>query len=177
MRALLLLLILGGSWLTWYRISLAHAREAEPPALVEAAMVTVESEVGGVSIPLVDGLGEVRTGSGATERVRWQLLEPTTVGDLDGDGIAERVIVGAVDCGGSGTWRELVVLGRERAAVVQRAILDLGDRVEVQSLAVDGDRLVVGLRVHGEGDAMTAPTVPTLRVLRLVEGALVPAGA
>jgi hypothetical protein len=177
MRALLLLLILGGSWLTWYRISLAYARQAEPPALAEAAGLTVQSGVGGVPVPLVDGMGEVRTGTGATERVRWQLLEPTAVGDLDGDGVAERVIVGAVDCGGSGTWRELVVLDRERAAVVQRAALDLGDRVEVHSLAFDGDRLVVGLRTHGSDDSMSAPTVPTLLVLRLVEGVLVPAGA
>ena len=177
MRAILLLLILGGSWLAWYRISLAHARQVEPPALLEAAGFTVQSGVGGVSIPLVDGLGEVSRGSGATERVRWRPLEPTAVGDLDGDGVAERVIVGGVDCGGSGTWRELVVLGRKRAAVVQRAALDLGDRVEVQSLAVDGDRLVVGLRTHGSDDPMSAPTVPTLRVLRLVEGTLVPAGA
>ena len=110
----------------------------------------------------------------------WALLEATATGDLDRDGTPERVVVGVVQTGGSGSWRELVVLGRDGERVAQRACLDLGDRVEVQSLAVDGDRVLVALVAlvaHGPEDARSAPSVPVLRVLRLEGDRLVPVGA
>jgi len=149
-------------------------RFAESPQLYNPTAIDVDDRN---RIWVAEGVNYRKGGGRNPGRVHPDGERIVILEDADGDGVAERVIVGAVDCGGSGTWRELVVLDRERAAVVQRAALDLGDRVEVHSLAFDGDRLVVGLRTHGSDDSMSAPTVPTLLVLRLVEGVLVPAGA
>ena len=177
MRFLLLILVLGASWLTWYRASLAEARLELAPSWSEALGATIHSGVAGCELDLVQGRADLSTGPGASERVVWTLLEATATGDLDRDGAPERVVVGVVQTGGSGSWRELVVLGRDGERLAQRACLDLGDRVEVQSVAVDGDRVLVALVTHGHGDGLSAPSVPVLRVLRLEGDRLVPVGA
>lgn len=172
MRIVLPLVLIGATWLTWYRVSLAEARAHEAPTAFEAANATFWSPTLEESVSLVDGRGEVRLAEGATGLARWVMLETAAVGDLDMDGVPERVVVGAANLGGSGTWRELLVVRREGGMVEVAASLSLGDRTDVRELRIEQGHLVVGALSHGAGDSMSTPGQPTVWRYRLEGGEL-----
>lgn len=78
-------------------------------------------------------------------------------GDLDGDAVAEAVVLLIVDPGGSGSFVYLAVLkdagGRARNLSTRR----IGDRAQVRDLRVDDGRVVLDLVRAGPQDAACCP--------------------
>jgi len=118
------------------------------------------------------GLGE-RVGPVTLANGRWTGTPPTlgaasrpsvelagdfrVVGDLDGDGLEEAVVVLTYSSGGSGVLSFLAVVTRKDGTLRNVATIALGDRVQVRSARVDGGRLLVSAVRAGENDATCCP--------------------
>lgn len=106
---------------------------------------------------------------GAASRPTLVLLkEPRATGDLNGDGLDETVVLLAESSGGSGVFVYLAVLGWQGEEPHNLATRLLGDRIQVESLAVEDDRLQIAWLDRGAGRSMN----PTHLELVLTDGAL-----
>ena len=79
------------------------------------------------------------------------------VGNLDGDGAAEAVVLLAVSSGGSGTTDYLAVVKRTKAGLENVATAPLGNRVRIRSSRIEGGKLLVSVLRAGPGDAICCP--------------------
>ncbi|MCY3921293.1 MAG: hypothetical protein OXG27_02695, partial [Chloroflexi bacterium] len=126
-------------------------------------------------IRLVDGMGRLVYGEGATERETAGLIDDAVAfGDLDGDGIADAAVVVFISGGGSGTFIHLVAMLDRDGAPEQAAWAFLGDRVPVRNLAVTGGRIVARTVTHRPGDGLCCPTLEVTRTFGLESDQLVP---
>src|SRR5580765_4544060 len=95
---------------------------------------------------------------GAASRPSVELTDDfRVVGDLDGDGREESVVVLTYSSGGTGGWSFLAVVAREDGTLRNVATTALGDRVQVRSARIDGGRLLVSAVRAGENDAACCP--------------------
>ena len=88
------------------------------------------------------------------------LDEPRARGDLNGDGREEIVVLLAANLGGSGTFMHLAVLEQRGGELVNLTTLALGDRVKVESLAIDSGRIEAKMLEFGPDDPMCCPSQP-----------------
>jgi heat shock protein HslJ len=118
--------------------------------------------------PLVDGLYSEPAAPGSAIELSISLGE-----HLAFDRARERAAAILIASpGGSGTFYELALV--EADGVPEHvASVTLGDRVLIQSLAFDGDEIVVEMVAHGAEDPMCCPTQSVRVRNALREGALV----
>jgi heat shock protein HslJ len=90
---------------------------------------------GAASRPLVELAGDFRV-----------------VGDLDGDRQDEAVAVLTYSTGGSGVLSYLAVVTRKNGTPRSLATTLLGDRVQIRSVRIDGDRLIASVVRAGDKD-------------------------
>jgi len=83
-------------------------------------------------------------------------------------------VVLVTDPGGSGTFRDLALLTKEVEGWVNTDTVLLGDRVEVQSVAISGDTVVVMMKTHGPLDPMCCPSSEVVKGFAVKENRLVP---
>ena len=88
-----------------------------------------------------------------------RLSEIIEQGDLDGRDGKDAAVVLVDDGGGSGTFYHLAVLLRREGTLENVATQLLGDRILVQSVAIDDATrgITVHALVRGEGEPMSAP--------------------
>ena len=103
--------------------SVAPRNEASPPTLDELQRVTY------------DGSGDL---PGAATLVD----DFFVVGDLDGDGAAEAVVLLVRSPAGTGSWSALTVVKRIGGRLSPIASTALGDRVQVRAVRIEGGRLL-----------------------------------
>jgi hypothetical protein len=84
-------------------------------------------------------------------------------GDLDGDGDEDAVILLVSWGGGSGVFYELAAVINDQGQPIHTASVQLGDRVEVESLDLALGRVRVKMIVHDEDDAACCPTLSVER--------------
>ena len=126
-------------------------------------------------IRLVDGMGTLVYGEGATERETVGIVNDTVAfGDLDGDGIADAAVVVFISGGGSGTFIHLVAVLDRNGAPEQAAWAFLGDRVPVRNLTIAGGRIVAHTVTHRPSDGLCCPTLDVTRTFGLEGDQLVP---
>lgn len=94
-------------------------------------------------------------------------------GDLNGDGIEDAALILLTSTGGSGTFRELVVLVHERGVPRQASVKMLGDRTDVKNLSIRSGRIEVERMKHGPNDPMCCPTLRVKETYRLQGASLV----
>jgi heat shock protein HslJ len=136
-------------------------RPEVPPALRAEALRQATYRLGPElrQVTLADGRWQgppVAPGAATTPSVR--LADGRIAyGDLDGDAVAEAVVLLVVDPGGSGTFLHLAVVkavdGRARHVATRR----IGDRVQVRDLRVDDGRVVLDVVRAGPQDASCCP--------------------
>jgi hypothetical protein len=95
-------------------------------------------------------------------------------GDLNGDGLQDGVVVLLVDSGGSGSFRYLATLLNRDGVLVNNATLLLGDRVQVEDIAIDNNAVKLALLTHAPGDPLCCPTQQEDAIYRLVGDILAP---
>lgn len=117
--------------------------EGEPP------------EPGSAAVPTLDFSGEL-----------------VARGDLDGDGLAEAVVVLDSWTGGSGMFSYIAVVSGSTGKALNTATQLLGDRVQVRELRIDEGKVVVDLRGSGPDDPSCCPSMNIRQVWTLVDGAL-----
>jgi heat shock protein HslJ len=96
--------------------------------------------VGAASRPVVELAGDFRL-----------------VGDLDGDGLEEAVVVLTYRPGGTGALSFLAVVTRENGTLRNVATTGLGDRVQIRLARIEDKRLIVSAVRAGEHDAACCP--------------------
>lgn len=182
-------------WLVLAGLVVAGAPAAGAPAAggresAPAPAAPTAAELAGLSCGGIEGLaGPVRLIDGHFEGdpyVRGGASRPTLdlvpgfrlVGDLDGDGRDEAVVLLAQGSGGSGTFQHLAVAGRRSGMAVCLATAPLGDRAQVRDARIDGGRVVVDVLQAGPTDALCCPGELATRAWELGDGALreVPTG-
>ena len=95
------------------------------------------------------------------------MSEHLALADLNGDGIDDAVVILEASGGGSGTFRYLAAVFNERGQPRHVASALLGDRVHIESLAIQAGRIVVQLIGHGPGDGQCCPTQEQTRAFQL----------
>ena len=144
------------------------AVKAAETASTRALPPTVEELKNATYVGLDERLGPVTLANG-----RWTGAPPVpgaasrpsvelagdfrVVGDLDGDGVEETVVLLTYSSGGTGLLSFLAVVTREGGTLRNVATIELGDRVQVRSARVDGGRLLVSAVRAGENDAACCP--------------------
>lgn len=112
------------------------------------------------AVMLADGTfeGDPFVAGGASRPVVTLLPEPVAFGDLNGDGQIDAAVVLVSDSGGSGSFVYLAAVESRDGVAENAATLFLGDRVQVNSLAIEDGRLVVKLLSHAPDDPACCPT-------------------
>ena len=124
-------------------------------------------------VTLVNGKFEASTGAGATQKLTVTLTEPIAVGDLNGDDAADAAVVLATNTGGTGVFKSLHAVLNQAGQPVEAAAIQLGDRVQVKSLAIQSGAVLVDLLTHGPKDALCCPTMEVMQTYKLQGATLV----
>ena len=96
-----------------------------------------------------------------------------SVGDLNGDGIADAALILTINTGGSGTFYHLYGVLNDKGAPKPSAPESLGDRIKLKSLTIQGGEISVNFLTQGPKDPVTNPTLEVTRKYKLQDGKLV----
>ncbi|MFA7340473.1 MAG: hypothetical protein WC028_27065 [Candidatus Obscuribacterales bacterium] len=96
-------------------------------------------------------------------------IEQVALGDVDGDGKGDAVIVIGYNGGGSGYFVNLVAVLNKNGHPVQGASYDLGDRVIVKDLRLSKQRVTLVMLDHGDSDGLASASLKKSLSFRLVE--------
>jgi len=125
---------------------------------------------------LVDGQYRESAAPGAATEVIVTATDFYAIGDLDGDGSEDAVIVLESDPGGSGVFFDLVpVLNRQGTPEVL-APVPLGDRVDISGVSLGERQVQVRLLKHGPDDPQCCPTLDVTLHYRLGPNGLINEG-
>jgi hypothetical protein len=102
-----------------------------------------------------------------------QLLDIFALGDLNGDSATDAAVILSEDMGGSGTFISLVVVSDQNGKLVQTAAAQLGDRQQINSIAIHNSLITLDMIVHGPNDPMCCPSQPTSPTYTLASYGLV----
>ena len=134
--------------------------ERSPPTLEEMKNATYKGLANiGDRVSLVDGKWQGRpSASESPIRPIVQLLEPLRIiGDMNGDGVEEAVVLLNLSTGGTGQLVHIAVVGRRRGRVENLATRMIGDRVQIRDVRIRDQKLFVDLVRAGAQDAMCCP--------------------
>ena len=104
--------------------------------------------------------------------LRGRMIDPIASGDLNGDSLADAVVILAVNSGGSGTFFYLVVLLNNHGAPVQTASTWIGDRQAVKNLQIKDGQIVLDFLTQGPNDGLCCPSQHHLRSYQLQNNTL-----
>ena len=102
---------------------------------------------------------------GSASEIVVQLSEYVAVGELDGQSAAAVILNSSG--GGSGTFVELHVMVERNGQPYDAAWTQLGDRVQINSLAIEDNQIVVDMITHGPDDPMCCPTQQVVQTYAL----------
>lgn len=150
--------------------------EAPPSALTWVTLrnTTYPSELPRSKRALLqDGLYEEEIAPGSATKLRIQLADIAGFGAIDGDRFPDAAVVLIGSPGGSGTFIYLAAVLNDNGVPNPVAATLLGDRVAVRSVKIEGQKIVVGMRVRGPSDPFALLTREVTRVYSLQGGQLV----
>ncbi len=148
------------------------ATTASSANLTEAMLKNGKYELPDIrTVQLVDGKFESKYGEGASQVNRGELTR-MALGDLNGDGAADGVVILAVNTGGSGVFVYMLVVVNQNGTPKQVAVEMLGDRVNVKNLVVKDGQIVLDALGFAPGDPMCCPSQSVTRTYRLQGNAL-----
>ena len=120
---------------------------------------------------LVDGTYEEAAAPGSATMTTVTLLpEYTATGELNGEPAAAVIL--ATDPGGSGTFVDLAVVTEVDGEPTNVAVTGLGDRVQINSVTIENDQIVVDMVTPGPDDPMCCPTLQVVQTYELQDGKL-----
>jgi len=100
-----------------------------------------------------------------------KLTGPIAIGKLSGKEAGAVIVV--TDPGGSGTFYDMALLIKEEQGWINQDLAFLGDRINIHSLAVVNDEIVIEMTDHGPTDAMCCPTRRVIRRFALRDDRLI----
>jgi heat shock protein HslJ len=105
------------------------------------------------TVTLMDGVYE-----DTAAQINVQLTDFVAMGELNG--LSAAAVILATNTGGSGTFMELAVVQEQNGAPVHVASQMLGDRVQIDNLAIRDNEIVLLLTVQGLNNPFCCPTAP-----------------
>jgi hypothetical protein len=129
-------------------------------------------------VRLTHGLYAGSSAPGSAAKLSVRLGKHWAKGDLNADGKPDGAVLLVAHAGGSGTFSYLAVALHRGTSIHPVASVPLGDRIEVDSLSIQGTEqggeVVVQLLTRNPGEPMTsAPSVAKSNRYMLQEGRLV----
>ena len=115
--------------------------------------------------------GAYSEGSG-TDQYSVQMLDTVAFGNLNNDGISDAAILLVENGGGTGEFESVVALLNKGGVPTQAGQTELGDRVKINSMAIDSGMLTLDMLVQGPNDGMCCPSQPETQIYRMVGNAL-----
>jgi heat shock protein HslJ len=97
------------------------------------------------------------------------------MGDLDGDGFDEAVVLLGESSGGSGEFIHLAIVARRGMTAENVATAMIGDRIQVRGARLDSNRVILEVVQSGSQDAACCPGELAERTWTYADGALQPA--
>lgn len=117
---------------------------------------------------LRDGDFEEPAAPDSATKTKIQLSKEQAVGDVNGDGLEDALVLLVADPGGSGTFTYLALVINDNGKPKPIASVLLGDRIIVKSLAIQDGQVVVKLLTRKPGEPMAAkPTIEVNRIFTL----------
>jgi len=115
--------------------------------------------------PLANGEYREQAAPGsATETI--VLLSPWIAsGELNGEPAVAAILI--TDPGGSGTFYDLAVVVERDGQPVNVASTHLGDRIQINSLDIENNQIIVDMISHGPDDPMCCPTQQVIETYEL----------
>jgi hypothetical protein len=109
---------------------------------------------------------------GVDRRIVISLADAVGFGDLNGDGVGDAAVVLVTNAGG-GIFYDLAVVINEGGTPKNVASTFLGDRIKIDSISVEAQRVIVNVITHDADDPTCCPTLKMTRIYHLEDGALV----
>jgi heat shock protein HslJ len=127
--------------------------------------------------PVTLTAGEYRAPAapGSASEVSARLTDKRAFASVSGRRVGAAVI--ATSAGGSGSFSELALLSKRPDGWANTDTVLLGDRVKVNSLAIQNGMVVVRLMVHGPKDPMCCPALAVEKRFLIQDNRLVPVSA
>lgn len=125
-------------------------------------------------ITLTNGLFEGEPPvEGSVSRPTVTFLGKSAFGDLNGDQVEDAATLLVENSGGSGTFYYLAAVVNQNGELVNTATALVGDRSQIEALAIEDGTILLELISHGENDALCCPTQREVRTYELSEGQLI----
>lgn len=115
--------------------------------------------------------GKYEGGSGADYLVA-QLMPQAAFGDINGDGNEDAVLLLAENMGGSGTFVSLIGMVASGNGFTQIPAVLVDDRPLINSLTLDGNKIVLDAYIHGVNDPAVSPSMKVVEQYQLYNGNL-----
>ncbi len=103
----------------------------------------------------------------STAKISIKMFDLFATGDLNGDGAQDAAVILVSTTGGSGNFYDLYAVLNQIGNAKPIAWTLLGDRVKINTIAVQGSEIVVDLLTQGPKDAMANPTLAVTRKYKL----------
>ena len=117
------------------------------------------------TVRLENGEYRAPAAPGSASEIVIQRSEYVAVGELDGQPAAAVILYSSG--GGSGTFGELHVMIDQNGQPHDVAWTQLGDRVQINSLVIEANQIVVDMVTHGPDDPMCCPTQQVVQTYTL----------
>ena len=143
---------------------LSYAQD-EPPQISQQHLenATYPTEVGDIS--LNDGTFVQEIGDGASSTT-W-LLGESAFGELDGDNVDDAVTILIQDTAGTGTFYYLYAMRNNDGSPEYIADLFLGDRIDLNSLEIIDNSIVIDYVRSGPNDPLCCPTMQVVETYQI----------
>jgi len=125
-------------------------------------------------VTLVDGVFRESAAPGSTAELVVRLSGRPAFGTIDGKDMG--VVILVTQAGGTGSFYDLALLNRAANGWANSDMVQLGDRVAIQDLAIRNNVVVVTMATHGPQDPLCCPTLRVERRFAVQGGKLVAAG-
>ena len=156
---------------------LAAACAQAAPLTEEALKNATYQGVMDSAVQLADGTyeGEPFVPGGAS-RPTVTYMQPYALGDLNGDKVDDAAVLLVADQGGSGSFVYLAAVLDDKGQPENVATVELGDRVQVQTLAITDGQIVVTMLSFAPDDPMCCPSLEAEQTYTLQGDQLVQSG-
>lgn len=169
--------ILGLLLFSFLTVCPSLATETKPVVKSDSALSLSSIKNGRYKIESHDGMIMLKNGQaegdfpGGAMAGGWLCkIEQVALGDIDGDGKGDAVIVIGYNGGGSGYFVNLVAVLNKNGRPVQGASYDLGDRVIVKDLKLSKQRVTLVMLDHGDSDGLATASLKKVLSFRLNKG-------
>jgi heat shock protein HslJ/LysM repeat protein len=120
---------------------------------------------------LVDGEYSEAAAPGSATQTVVTLTPYVAYGQIDGQDVAAVVLV--TDPGGSGTFYTLHLMTTQDGEPVEVSSTSLGDRVQINSITIEDNQIVVDMVQAGPDDPMCCPSQQVIKTYAVQDGQLV----